>query len=59
LKALNAKEEAVMRRVLARREAIALRIAELLDRVLPREKFRLKPSRSLRSGKNKRKGGGS
>ncbi|MDH5267386.1 MAG: hypothetical protein OEW62_06865 [Candidatus Bathyarchaeota archaeon] len=46
LKALNPKEEAVMRRVLARREAIAQRIAELLDLVLPKEKFRLVPKRS-------------
>jgi len=57
LKALNPKEEAIMRRVLARREAIAQKIAELLDLVLPREKFRLKPSKSRRRVKNKRKGG--
>ena len=59
LKALNPKEEAIMRRVLARREAIAQRIAELLDRVLPAEKFRLRPrkSRSRRRAQNKRKGG--
>lgn len=59
LKALNAKEEAIMRRVLARREAIAERIAELLDHVLPAEKFRLRPkrSRSRARAKNRRKGG--
>jgi len=59
LKALNAKEEAIMRRVLARREAIAQRIAELLDQVLPAEKFRLrlKRSKSRRRAQNKRKGG--
>jgi hypothetical protein len=59
LKALNPKEEKIMRRVLARREAIAQRIAELLDQVLPAEKFRLAPrrSKSRRRDKNKRKGG--
>ena len=59
LKALNPKEEKIMRRVLARREAIAQRIAELLDQVLPAEKFRLAPrcSRSRRRARNKRKGG--
>jgi hypothetical protein len=59
LKALNPKEEKIMRRVLARREAIAQRIAELLDQVLPAEKFRLAPrrSRSQRCARNKRKGG--
>jgi len=59
LKALNPKEEAIMRRVLARREAIAQCIAELLDQVLPKEKFRLAPrrSRSRRCARNKRKGG--
>jgi len=46
LRALNPKEEEIMRRVLARREAVATRIAELLDMVLPREKFRLAPRRS-------------
>jgi len=59
LKALNPKEEAVMRRVLARREAIAARIAELLELVLPKEKFRLSPkrSRSRRRDKNRCEGG--
>jgi len=59
LKALNPKEEVIMRRVLARREAIAQRIAELLDQVLPVEKFRLAPrrSRSRARAKNKRRGG--
>lgn len=59
LKALDAKEEAIMRRVLARREAIAQEIADLLDRVLPKDKFRLKPRRvrSRRPDKNKRRGG--
>ena len=59
LKALSPKEEAIMRRVLARREVIAERIAELLDHVLPKEKFRLAPrrSRSQRCARNKRKGG--
>ena len=59
LKALSPKEEKIMRRVLARREAIAGRIAELLDRVLPKEKFRLLPkrSKSWRRDKNKREGG--
>jgi hypothetical protein len=46
LKALSPKEEAIMRRVLARREAIAQEIAELLDKVLPKEKFRLSPRSS-------------
>lgn len=59
LKALNPKEEAVMRRVLARREAIAARIAELLGMVLPKEKFRLLPKRgrSRRRDKKEREGG--
>ena len=59
LKALNPKEEAIMRRVLARRDAIAQRIAELLDQVLPKEKFRLVPgrSRSQRCVRNKHEGG--
>lgn len=59
LKALSPKEEAIMRRVLARREAIAEKIAELLDLVLPKEKFRLLPkrSKSWRRDKNKREGG--
>jgi len=55
LKALNAKEEAVMRRVLARREAIAQEIAELLDCVLPKEKFRLSPRRRSRSRRRDKK----
>ncbi|MDH5690151.1 MAG: hypothetical protein OEY81_01820 [Candidatus Bathyarchaeota archaeon] len=59
LKALNPKEEVIMRRVLARREAIAQRIAELLGHVLPKEKFRLAPRRSGSRcrAQNKRKGG--
>jgi hypothetical protein len=59
LKVLNPREEKVMRRVLARREAIASRIAELLEVVLPKEKFRLAPkrSRSRARAQNRRKGG--
>ena len=59
LKALSPREEQIMRRVLARREAIAGRIAELLDLVLPKEKFRLLPKRgrSRRCDKNRHEGG--
>lgn len=46
LKALNAKEEDVARRVLAERERIAQEIADILAQLLPEKRFRLKPSRS-------------
>ncbi|MGQ9640680.1 MAG: hypothetical protein ACUVUF_00960 [Candidatus Bathycorpusculaceae bacterium] len=57
LKALNAREEDIARRVLAERERIAQEIADILDRLLPKRRFRLKPSRSCRHGKNIEKGG--
>ena len=57
LKALNKKEEDIARRVLAERERIAQEIADVLDRLLPRKRFRLKPSGSRRRDKNGRKGG--
>lgn len=53
LKALSPREEDVARRVLAERDRIAGEIAEVLDQLLPEKRFRLKPSRSLRSDKNK------
>jgi len=56
LKALSSKEEDVARRVLAERERIAQEIAEVLDQLLPKKRFRLKPSRSRRRA-IKRKGG--
>ena len=56
LKALNKKEEDIARRVLAERERIAQEIAEVLDRLLPKKKFRLKPSKS-RARAKRRKGG--
>lgn len=46
LKALNAKEEDVARRILAERERLAQEIADVLDRLLPQKRFTLKPSRS-------------
>jgi hypothetical protein len=52
-KVLDPMEEEVMRRVLARREAVAQRIAELLDKVLPQEKFSLSrrpDEKSLKGG---------
>lgn len=45
LKALSEKEEDVARRVLAERERIAQEIAAVLDQLLPKKRFRLKPSR--------------
>lgn len=57
LKALSRKEEDVARRVLAERERIAREIAEVLDRLLPKKRFRLKPSRSRRRAKKAGKGG--
>jgi len=48
LRALSAKEEDVARRVLAERERIAQEIADVLDQLLPKKKFRLKRSRSRR-----------
>jgi len=53
LKALNPKEEDVARRVLAERERIAQEIADVLDRLLPKKRFRLKSSRSRRRDKHK------
>jgi hypothetical protein len=44
LRALNPKEEEIFRRILARREKIAQEIVRIQDRLLPKEKFRLKPS---------------
>jgi hypothetical protein len=44
LRALSPKEEDVARRVLAERERIAQEIADVLDKLLPKKKFRLKPS---------------
>jgi len=46
LRALSAKEEDVARRVLAERERIAQEIAEVLDNLLPKKRFRLKRQRS-------------
>jgi len=50
LKALSLNEEQVIRRILAKREAIAKEMAEILDQLLPEKRFRLKPEpRRLRS----------
>jgi len=62
LKALSPSEEQVVRRILAKREAIAKEMTEILDRLLPEKSFRLKPEPSRRSwsrrrGTNKPKGG--
>ncbi len=57
LRALSKREEEIARRVLAERERIAQEIVEVLDRLLPKKKFRLKPSRSQRCDKNQRRGG--
>lgn len=46
LKALSRKEEALFKRVCARREAIAKELVEIEEKLLPLEKFRFKPSRS-------------
>jgi len=43
LKALNPKEEDVARRILAERERIAQEIADVLRKLLPEKRFRLKP----------------
>jgi len=43
LKALSPREEDIARRVLAERERLAAEIAEVLDKLLPEKKFRLKP----------------
>ncbi len=56
LRALSAKEEDVARRVLAERERIAQEIADVLDRLLPEKRFRLKGSGSRRRVKNKQRG---
>lgn len=45
LKALSKKEEDIARRVLAERERIAREIVDILDELLPKKRFRLKPSR--------------
>lgn len=54
LRALSKKEEQIFRRILARREKIVKEIVEIQDKLLPKEKFRLKPkrSRSRRRDKN-------
>ncbi len=57
LKALSPKEEDVARRVLAERERIAQEIADILGQLLPKKRFRLKPSRSRRRAKYAGKGG--
>jgi len=57
LRALNKKEEDVARRVLAERERIAQEIADILGQLLPKKRFRLKPSRSRGRLTSKRKGG--
>ncbi len=46
LRALSPKEEDIARRVLAERERIAREIAEVLDKLLPQKRFRLKSLRS-------------
>lgn len=51
LKALSSKEEDVARRVLAERERIAQEIADVLDKLLPKKRFRLKFSGSRRRDK--------
>jgi hypothetical protein len=51
LKALSPREEDVARRVLAERERLAQEIADVLDQLLPKKRFRLKPSRSRRRDK--------
>lgn len=55
LKALSSKEEGIARRVLAERERIAQEIADILDKLLPKKKFRLKSSRSRRRRRDKNK----
>lgn len=57
LKALSQREEDVARRVLAERERIAEEIADVLDQLLPKKRFRLKPSRSRAHDKKAMKGG--
>ena len=52
LRALSKKEEGIFRRILGRREQIVKEIVEIQDRLLPKKKFRLKPSRSRRRAKN-------
>lgn len=56
LRALSKKEEDVARRVLAERERIAQEIADILGELLPKKKFRLKPSQSRGRLTHKRKG---
>lgn len=48
LRALSRDEEEVFRRILARREAIAIRVVEIMKLLLPKEKYRLKPGRKPR-----------
>lgn len=57
LKALSVAEEDVARRVLAERERIAGEIADVLGKLLPKKRFRLKPSRSPYGEKKKRRAG--
>jgi hypothetical protein len=59
LRVLSKKEEDVARRVLAERERIAQEIADVLDQLLPKKKFRLKSSRSRKRllDKNKLRAG--
>ena len=46
LKALSSTEEDIARRVLAERERLAMEITDILDQLLPKKRFRLKPSQS-------------
>jgi len=54
LRALSKKEEDVARRVLAERERIAQEIADVLSQLLPKKRFRLKPSRCRRRSSRSR-----
>jgi len=54
LRALSRKEEDVARRVLAERERIAQEIADVLSQLLPKKRFRLKPSRHGRRSSRSR-----
>ena len=50
LKALSKKEEALFKRICARREAIARELCEIEEKLLPKTKFRFKPkSRSRKA----------
>lgn len=54
LRALSRKDEAIVRRMLARREAVVAELREIEDRLLPKEKYRLRPRRRSRSRRHRR-----